>query len=150
MQCSRRTDCDLQTERGADVCWAAIIEWRASRSAPVCDVLLLTDVTWEFSDDVSVSACSTIDFSVGTITNIHCVSEKSMHYRTTSGILKLKFTTDYKCHVWWNEIYLAIRFDRQCYCQVYNSRSKCPSFVPSFVLRHPSAASSMTLWFMPC
>jgi len=43
---------------------------------------------------------------------------------------------------------------RQRYCQVYNSCSKCPSFVCTHArrrLRHSSIiASSMTLRFMPC
>ena len=45
---------------------------------------------------------------------------------------------------------LVIQFGRQCYCQVYNSCSKCPLFArtnaPRRRLRHSSIASSMTLW----
>ena len=74
--------------------------------------------------------------------------------RTTCGNFKLKFATNHKCHVWWNEvIYLVRRFGRQCYCQVYNGCSKCPPFARTHTqrrLRHPSIASSMMLWSMVC
>ena len=68
--------------------------------------------------------------------------------RTTSG-KKFKFVTDYKRHDWWNETYLVTWFCRQCYCQVYNSCSKCLLFTRRR-LQHLSIASSMTLSFMSC
>ena len=61
-------------------------------------------------------------------THIIYPTTPKVHCRTTWEKLKFKFATNYKHHVWWNKIYLVIRFSRQCYCQVYNSCLKCPPF----------------------